>query len=284
MSLRQRALVTITATGLMAGGLTGVANAAPVGPPPGSGSYTLSCEGGTSIARATTRHTRVKLDGGSLGRTSSVTSKAETLRLQVVTRHSDKSYTVDNPCVDRRDRRHRHARVTAPKPTFTDTCGVDKDRVRFAWTKGVDYFLNGKKVTSFGTDLAAKPGDEIRVESWRGYRLARDSYRGGKVELKDTPCERPRHRHEVVKAAAPKVTDNCGTDKDSVRFSWTKGVDYYLNGSKVNSFDKDLAARPGDRVVAEAWRGYRLAHDSYRGGNLDLTDKPCEPKRRHGHR
>ena len=76
MSLRQRALVTITATGLMAGGLTGVANAAPAGPPPGSGSYTLSCEGGTSIARATTRHTRVKLDGGSLGRTSSVTSKA----------------------------------------------------------------------------------------------------------------------------------------------------------------------------------------------------------------
>ena len=32
------------------------------------------------------------------------------------------------------------------------------------------------------------------------------------------------------------------------------------------------------------WRGYRLARDSYRGGNLDLTDKPCEPKRGHGHR
>lgn len=283
MSLRQRTLVTLTATGLMAGGLTGIggtANAAPAGPPSHRGGYTLSCERGTSVAKATTRHTRVKLEGGSVGRDSRVRSKADTLRLQVFTRHSEKSYTVTNPCADRRDR-HRHTWVTAPTPTVTDPCGVDKDRVRFAWTKGVDVFLNGKKVTSYGTDLAAKPGDEIRVEAWRGYRLARDSYRGGKAELSDRECERPRHR--VVKAAAPKVTDNCGTDKDSVRFSWTKGVDYYLNGAKVNTFDKELAARPGDRVVAEAWRGYRLERDSYRGGTLELTDAPCKPKRGHGH-
>ncbi|GAB98060.1 ribosomal protein S17 [Kineosphaera limosa] len=283
MFLRQRTLVTITAAGLLASGLTGLsgtAHAAVSGPPARDGDYSLSCEDGTSVARATTRHTRVQLDGGSMGRSSSVKSRAHTLGLKVVTKRSEKTYKVDNPCRDRRDRQRP---VSAAKPTFTDKCGVENDKVRFAWTKGVDYYLNDKKVTSFDADLAAKPGDKIRVETWRGYRLARDSYRGGNVELSDVRCERPRH-HRVVKAVAPNVTDKCGVDKDTVRFAWAKGVDYYLNGTKVNTFDKELAAKPGDRVVVEPWRGYRLARDSYRGGNLDLTDKPCEPKRGHGHR
>ena len=275
MSLRHRTLATLAMTGLVTSGLTGLAGIAHAGTTSSTGrdpGYSLSCQDGKAVARATARHTRVQLKGGSLGRTSSVESKDKTLRLRVVTKRDEKRHNVANPCAER----GRPTRVWAAKPTFTDKCGTENDRVRFRWTKGVDYYLDGEKVTRFDRDLEAEPGDEIRVKAWRGYRLARDSYTGGEVELTDKRCERPRPQHRIVKAEAPKTTDNCGTDKDTVRFRWTRGVDYYLNGEKVKRFDADLKTRPGDRVVVEAWRGHRLARDSYRGGNLDLTDKPCE--------